>query len=111
MKFLHLLALFFSVASSANAKKASQSAAVPKARELSSVELALSGSVATVFGVTVMHPVDTIKTLQQSTEGMGLNMIQAGNKILKDGGIGALYSGLGPYVTSDGCAGALKFAS
>lgn len=73
--------------------------------------MAAAGAFATAFGVTIMHPVDTIKTLQQSGEGMGLNMIQATNKIMKDGGLGALYSGLGPYVTSDALAGGLKFAT
>lgn len=115
MKFLHLLTFILSISSSAvDAKKAQKAAAAvvaPKTRELSGGEMALAGACATVFGVTIMHPVDTIKTLQQSTEGMGLNMIQAGSKILKDGGMGAMYSGLGPYVTSDGMAGALKFAS
>lgn len=79
-------------------------------RELSSGEMAAAGAFATAFGVTLVHPIDTIKTLQQSSEGMGLNMLQATNKIMKNGGFPALYSGLGPYVTSDGCAGALKFA-
>lgn len=115
MKFIQLLTLLLSISSSAvDAKKAQKAATVvvtPKARELSGTELALAGATATIFGVSIMHPVDTIKTLQQSTEGMGLNMIQAGSKILKDGGVGAMYSGLGPYVTSDGLAGALKFAS
>lgn len=79
--------------------------------ELSSDKLALAGAVATAFGVVAMHPVDSIKTLQQSDAGMGLSILAAGKKIVKDGGPGALYSGLGPYVTSDACAGALKFAS
>lgn len=91
--------------------KSAKSAAVVETRKLSSGEMAAAGAFATAFGVTIMHPVDTVKTLQQSTEGMGLNMLQATRKITTDGGIGALYSGLGPYVTSDGCAGALKFAT
>jgi hypothetical protein len=73
--------------------------------------MAAAGMAATVFGVTVMHPIDTIKTLQQSSAGAGLSIFQAGNKIMKDGGFSAMYSGLGPYVTSDGLAGALKFAT
>lgn len=93
-----------------NGNKASN-AAEAKNIELSSGKLAMAGALSTAFGVTVMHPVDTIKTLQQSNAGNGLNMIAATKQIVKDGGIGALYSGLGPYVTSDACAGALKFAS
>lgn len=119
-RFIHIITitLFLVLASlvdQTNAKKASKAAAVPVTntapRELSSTEMAVAGSLATVFGVTIMHPVDTIKTLQQSSEGAGLNMFAATNKIMKDGGVGALYSGLGPYVTSDGCAGAFKFAT
>jgi len=79
--------------------------------ELSSGKLALAGAVATAFGVVAMHPIDSIKTLQQSNAGTGLSILAAGKKIVQDGGIGSLYSGLGPYVTSDACAGALKFAS
>ena len=80
-------------------------------KTLSSSEMAFAGAVATALGVVLMHPIDTIKTLQQSSEGIGLNMIGATNKILSRGGVPALYEGLGPYVTSDGLAGALKFAT
>ena len=100
-------------AKKASSKSAATATAVTKTnvpRELSSGEMAAAGAFATAFGVTLVHPIDTIKTLQQSSEGMGLNMLQATNKIMKNGGFTALYSGLGPYVTSDGCAGALKFA-
>ncbi len=68
-----------------NKSKASLKDAVPVQRELSSTEMAAAGAFATAFGVTIMHPVDTIKTLQQSNEGMGLNMIAATNKIMKVG--------------------------
>jgi hypothetical protein len=95
----------------ANVKQQPVPVAPPKPRQLSSAEMALAGAAATAFGVAVMHPVDTIKTLQQTTAGSGLNMFQAGAKIIRDGGVGAMYSGLGPYVTSDGCAGAFKFAT
>ena len=61
--------------------KSAKSAAVVETRKLSSSEMAAAGAFATAFGVTIMHPVDTVKTLQQSTEGMGLNMLQATKKI------------------------------
>ena len=116
MKTFQVLTIALALlAAPANAKKASKAAQVqvhePQTKQLSSGEMALAGAAATVFGVVIMHPVDTIKTLQQTTAGAGLNMLAASNKIMKDGGFGALYSGLGPYVTSDGCAGALKFAT
>ena len=80
-------------------------------RKLNSLDLALAGSIATMVGDASLHPVDCIKTLQQSTEGTGLTMIGAGRKIFKDFGIGGFYQGLGTYVISDGGAGAIKFAT
>ena len=96
-----------------HARKGNKAAKVqePQPRDLSNAEMAFAGAAATAFGVTVMHPVDTIKTLQQSAEGSGLNILAATNKIMKDGGLGAMYKGLGPYVTSDAFAGAFKFAT
>jgi len=115
MKFLikGFVACVALCASPIHAKSANKAAAVqePQTRQLSGSEMAVAGAAATVFGVTVMHPIDTIKTLQQSSAGSGLNMLQASSKIMQDGGVGAMYSGLGPYVTSDGFAGALKFAT
>lgn len=80
-------------------------------RKLTSFDLAFAGSLATMVGDAALHPVDCIKTLQQSTEGTGMNMFDAGRKIWKDFGIGGFYSGLGTYVLSDGGAGAIKFAT
>ena len=113
MKYFQVLLAFLALAASPiEAKKANQAAAVaPPPRELNVGEMAFAGAAATAFGVTIMHPVDTIKTLQQSSEGAGLSMIGATSKIMKNGGFGAMYSGLGPYVVSDGFAGAFKFAT
>lgn len=80
-------------------------------RKLKSAELALCGSIATMVGDTAMQPIDCIKTLQQSNEGVGLNMIQAGKRIFEKQGFKGFYSGLGAYVVSDGGAGAIKFAT
>jgi len=80
-------------------------------RKLTSFDLACAGSLATMIGDAALHPVDCIKTLQQSTEGTGLSMVGASKKIMKDFGIGGFYSGLGTYVLSDGGAGAIKFAT
>lgn len=112
--FLRIIALFLLCAPDVTNARASSKAVkvvVQEPRELKNYEMAASGALATAFGVVIMHPVDTIKTLQQSNNGIGLNMVAATNKIMKGGGLGALYSGLGPYVVSDGCAGALKFAT
>jgi len=88
-----------------------QGGAVAVARKLSSAELAFAGAVATMVGDASMHPIDCIKTLQQSGEGAGLNMVSATKKIFTSGGIGGFYSGLGTYIVSDGLAGSIKFAS
>lgn len=58
-----------------------------------------------------MHPVDCIKTLQQSNSGAGLNMLQASSRILSTQGVSGFYKGLGTYVTADGLAGSIKFAT
>ena len=84
---------------------------VATTRRLSSAELALAGAVATMIGDASMHPIDCIKTLQQSVEGSGLNMIAAAKKIFAEGGVSGFYSGLGTYVVSDGLAGSIKFAT
>lgn len=91
--------------------KAKIDAVVPVTRELSAGENALAGAFATAVGVTLMHPIDTIKTLQQSDMGIGLSMLGASKKIVQDGGVASFYSGLGPYVTSDAMAGGIKFAT
>lgn len=80
-------------------------------KKLSSFELAFAGAVATMIGDISMHPIDCIKTLQQSVEGSGLNMLAASKKIFETGGFGGFYSGLGTYVVSDGLAGSIKFAT
>ena len=56
-----------------------------------------------------MHPVDCIKTLQQSNAGAGLSMLGASKQILSTQGFGGFYAGLGTYVLSDGFAGSIKF--
>jgi hypothetical protein len=83
--FLHLLS-FLLLLVDVNSAKASSKAAVAvknEPRELTSVEMAAAGAFATAAGVILVHPIDTIKTLQQSGEGVGLSMIAATNKIMK----------------------------
>jgi len=78
---------------------------------LSTRDLAFSGAFATMIGDIALHPIDCIKTFQQSNNGMGFTMVGATKHILQNHGIGGLFNGLGPYVLSDACAGAIKFAS
>ena len=80
-------------------------------RPLTALDLAVAGSVSTMIGDIALHPIDCIKTLQQSNEGAGLSLLGASKKIMADSGPGGFYSGLGTYVSADGAAGALKFAT
>jgi len=80
-------------------------------RKLGSLELAMAGAIATMIGDASMHPIDCIKTLQQSNEGVGLSMLSAAKRIWKTNGVGGFFSGIEIYVTSDGMAGAIKFAT
>lgn len=75
-------------------------------------KLALAGGVATMIGDAAMHPMDCIKTLQQSDEGLSLSLLQAARFIWnQSGGPAGFYRGMGTYVLTDGLGGALKFAS
>lgn len=120
---LALLAGVLSVSSGADAFKPRAAVAIPRGgaaaaasedppkRSLSPADLALAGAVATMIGDIALHPIDCIKTLQQSNEGAGLSLLGASKKIMADSGPSGFYSGLGTYVTADGGAGALKFAT
>mmetsp|Transcript_26738 Transcript_26738/g.35129 ORF Transcript_26738/g.35129 Transcript_26738/m.35129 type:complete len:349 (-) Transcript_26738:198-1244(-) len=77
--------------------------------ELGPGELAIAGCVATAFGDFFMHPVDTVKTVQQASS-VALSVPAAIKQIIQKNGIGGLYSGVGPYMLGDGGAGAVKFA-
>ena len=62
------------------------------------LKLAMAGSVATVISDMSMHPVDCIKTLQQSNEGIGLSLIQAARVIYTQlGGVPGFYKGFLTY--------------
>ena len=78
-----LVAIFVQDANARASKNAAKAVVKEEPRELSSGEMAAAGAVATALGVTLVHPIDTIKTLQQSNEGMGLNMLAASRKIMK----------------------------
>ena len=47
------------------------------------VDMAIAGALATMVGDIAMHPVDCIKTLQQSNAGVGLSMLGASKSIFK----------------------------
>jgi solute carrier family 25 (mitochondrial S-adenosylmethionine transporter), member 26 len=88
-------------------KPADHSSALP---ELAIWKLALAGAIATIVGDAAVHPIDCIKTLQQSDEGVGLDIAQA-VAVLTASGLGGLYRGLSTYLCSDAVGGALKFGT
>lgn len=84
---------------------------IPPTSVLPLWKLAFAGGVATMLGDSAMHPMDCIKTLQQSDEGLGLSLVQASQYIWSHSGPGGFYRGLATYLFSDGMGGALKFAA
>uniref|UniRef100_A0A7S3K3J8 Mitochondrial carrier protein n=1 Tax=Aureoumbra lagunensis TaxID=44058 RepID=A0A7S3K3J8_9STRA len=69
----------------------------------------VAGAVATVAGDVAMHPVDTVKTVQQAS---GLGPMAAIRSIRSSPrGLAAFYEGVVPYAISDGLSGAVKFAA
>eukprot|EP00566_Odontella_aurita_P010076 CAMPEP_0113574384 /NCGR_PEP_ID=MMETSP0015_2-20120614/27120_1 /TAXON_ID=2838 /ORGANISM="Odontella" /LENGTH=426 /DNA_ID=CAMNT_0000477521 /DNA_START=76 /DNA_END=1356 /DNA_ORIENTATION=- /assembly_acc=CAM_ASM_000160 len=80
-------------------------------RPLTPADLAVAGAIATMIGDACLHPIDCVKTLQQSGSGASLGFVAAGRKIFADQGVGGFYSGLGTYIAADGGAGAVKFAT
>ncbi|KAJ1435060.1 mitochondrial carrier domain-containing protein [Ochromonadaceae sp. CCMP2298] len=81
----------------------------PVKRELNAFELCLCGAFATVFGDFVMHPIDTIKVTQQ-TAVAAISFLAAIKQVFSTSGLTGFYSGIVPYLISDGSSGAVKFA-
>jgi solute carrier family 25 S-adenosylmethionine transporter 26 len=77
---------------------------------LNPFDLCLCGSFATALGDFLMHPLDTIKIMQQSGKVKG-GLFQVARQIFKDSGIAGFYPGVTAYVMGDGLSGAVKFAS
>lgn len=74
------------------------------------VQLALAGSVTTFFADACIHPVDCIKTIQQSDMGTGLGFVQAASYLWDTSGLQGFFNGLLTYAVSDGMGGAIKFS-
>lgn len=77
---------------------------------LNAFDLCLCGAFATAFGDCVMHPVDTIKVMQQ-TASTATSMLACAKQILVKSGPAGFYTGVVPYMIADGLSGAIKFAS
>ena len=75
-------------------------------------QLALAGTLATLISDISMHPLDCIKTLQQSEEGTGLTMVTAAQVIYTQlGGLAGFTKGFLTWGVCDGLGGALKFST
>ncbi len=75
--------------------------APPKKVSLNAFDLCICGALATAFGDFVMHPVDTIKVLQQ-TSSTAKSMFMVAKELFAKNGISGFYSGVVPYMTADG---------
>lgn len=73
-------------------------------------QLAVAGSLTTFMADVTMHPIDCVKTLQQSDSGLDLNFIQTALFLYERSGWVGFYSGFATYATSDAIGGALKFS-
>jgi len=93
-----------------SAPTAASSAAVAVVPELPLVQLALAGSVASWIADITMHPIDCIKTVQQSDSGIDLTFVGAAELLYRTGGVLAFYQGFFTYACADAVGGALKFA-
>jgi len=78
--------------------------------ELPLHELALAGSITTLIADISMHPIDCIKTVQQSDSGLDFSFVQAAAYLWETSGIMGFYHGFLLYALADGTGGALKFA-
>lgn len=78
--------------------------------ELPLIQLALAGSIASWIADVSMHPIDCIKTVQQSDSGIDLTFVQAIMQLWHAGGILAFYQGFLTYANADAVGGALKFS-
>lgn len=73
-------------------------------------QLALAGSFTTFFADVMLHPMDCIKTVQQSDSGVGLSLLLAAQYLWKTAGVTGFYHGFLTYGISDALGGALKFS-
>lgn len=69
--------------------------------------MAAAGSLATAFADVAMHPLDSVKTLQQSDLGMHMDTVSAFLYLWQSH---SLYFGFLTYASADAFGGAIKFA-
>ena len=74
------------------------------------VKNGIASGLAAAVVKTVLQPLDTIKTVQQAQK-LGLNPIAAIRKVVKRGGVGALWAGLGVTVLGSSPSVAIYFGA
>lgn len=79
-------------------------------RSLNAFDMCICGAFATIVGDFVMHPVDTIKVMQQASTST-ITLFEAAKKILSQNGPTGFYQGVVPYLAADGLSGSIKFAA
>lgn len=79
--------------------------------DLSTTQLAIAGALAAIVGDVSLHPIDCIKTIQQSDIGLGMNLFDTSEYIFDNFGIWGFFNGLAPYVTGDCFGSAFKLSS
>ena len=83
--------------------------AIPSIEDLPLAQLALAGSVTTFTADLAMHPVDCIKTIQQSDAGLSWSILEAARYLYEQDGISGFFHGFLAYAMADAAAGAVKF--
>lgn len=72
----------------------------------------VAGAIAAAMAVTAVHPMDTVKTVvQSSSKGAPTNSMAAFASTVQSGGLPALYKGLMGSLSGQVPAGAIKFAA
>lgn len=73
--------------------------------------LALAGGIAGAISNTLLHPLDTVKTVRQSDPSSYRGVLRTAGLIARTRGPGALYAGLGPALLGSALSSALYFGS
>lgn len=80
------------------------------ARKATAQEDFLCGAGAGAFAAAATTPLDVVKTTMMCTAAYKPNMITASQAILRSGGVGAFFRGVGPRAASNGINSAVFFA-
>jgi len=85
-----------------------------QSKTLPLVQLALAGAFTTLLADAVIHPIDCIKTLQQSDLawqlGLHSSMFRSASYLFEASGLAGFYHGFFVYAFADAVGGACKFA-